>query len=411
MRKLCFSKLLFLAVLLAGFAPGGCSHDNRTEAEKFWSQPPTPAELAAAQTMQFSPLPSDVAFSPNGKWVAFLGGRPYRAVGNEPKKVDLIVIDFARRSVASRALVFKGADQNIRWAPDGSRLAVCGTTAQVWRVAPNGKLTEIAKFSDANIPAKTGETIATAFAPGENLGARVLFEDQFQKTPSKKPVHFEVLDPRNKRVKKRLTTIRDYPSSEENVWIWPTEKPLALFQHSSYNGHSEIGSERFSMWDLDAAKRLWEFPTRGLKLQVLPGRGGRDVIIAGITGSRGRELYPLHETQQLDARTGRCVRKLNTQPTVFAVAARDNLFLVYGITPAKKRWPRSLKMLDLATGKTLWETPSPITDSQLKMDFSPDKKWAVFVVDSDVLKIVSLPQVRQGKISYREMSLRSGNEE
>jgi hypothetical protein len=405
MRNFCLVKRFFLVALLTGFVLSGCSRDEKAATENFGTRALTPDELAAAQRLQFFPMASDFSFSPNGKWLAVLGGRAYRAAGNEPKQVDLILVDFAKRAVASRAVVFKGAGQNIRWSQDGNRVAACGHAAQVWRVAHNGTLTEITKFSDANIPAKTGKTIAIALAPGKNLGARIVLEDQFQKKPSQKPVHFEVLDPKNKRVQKRLTTIRDYPSSEENVWMWPTTKPRALFRHSSYNGNSEIGSEKFSMWDLKAGKRLWEYPTRGLKLRAMAGRGGRDVILTGITGSRGRELYPLHETQQLDAKTGRSIRKLPTQSSVMLAAVRGNRCLTYGVTTIKKRTSFTLKMLDLGSGKTLWEKPSPVIGTQAHMDFSPDEKWAVFVTSSDSISIVSLPEVRQGKPSYREMSL------
>lgn len=319
--------------------------------------------------MEFAPFASDISFSPNGKWLAVLGMRAYRAVDTEPRIVDLIVVDFANRTVVSRAVVFKGANQNLIWAPDGKRLAVCGETAQVWRVASDGRLMEIAKFSDANIPSKTGKTVAIAFRAGKSLGVRIVFEDQFQKNPSQSPVYFEVLDPKKKRVQKRLTTIRDYPADQENVWIWPTAKPSALFLHSSYNGNYEIGSERFSMWDLVSGKRLWEYPTRGLKLQALAGRGWRDVVITGSTGSRGRELYPLHETQQLDAKTGRAIRKLATQPTVLLAAARGDHLFSLGVATVKKRVTHTLKMLDLGSGKTLWEKPSPVSSTQAKDGF------------------------------------------
>ena len=253
-------------------------------------------ELEISQQPLFRPFVREIAFAPNGKMLAILRTQPYRQGIAAPKIVELFLIDAAKQSVLGKATTFQGADEFITWSRDGKRLATCGPNAQVWRVGKDGKLSEIARFSPTTIANKSGRIAAVSFAPGQSLGARVVIEESVQDSSSQKTVHLESLDAKSKRVKSRLVSIRDDPSSLENVQVWPAAKPSALFLHSSYKGKTEIGSERFQFWDLSAGKRLWEYKTRGLELEAHAGRAGRDVIITKITGSHWRESYPLHET-------------------------------------------------------------------------------------------------------------------
>jgi hypothetical protein len=160
----------------------------------------------------------------------------------------------------------------------------------------------------------------------------------------------EVFDPKSNKALRNITPPGFKPSNGDLFAFSPTGAPRLLVGE-----YPRQFSFQFSLWEPRAGRRFWQQTVPGLNPQIEWTPDARFLIATQVTGSHGRDLFPLHDTLVFDARTGQKVRSLPTQSTVYAATISGDVLVTYGTQhrPDKKQHWTSLQFTNWRNGRKI----------------------------------------------------------
>ena len=408
-RAQCLSSLA--ALLLAG----GCRQKPGDDASRSAASIPAPPLPPGESESISSPItnvypPVNLAVSPDGRWLAC------RQKQSEAKPADLLLFEAATGKRSDQKPLELAVSGDLRWS-GSSRLVVSGSAAQVWKITAQGRLAPVALFPDDGsrnraplMPDEAGITHipprlvqSTAVSSLHQLGARLVSVNGSGEAMREQVV--ELFSPANKRGLGRIRPPKFMPSNSDVFQFSPAGAPRLLI--------AEYPRDRllqFSLWEPRTRRRLWQQSLSGLNPSLDWTPDARFLIATQVTGSHGRDLFPLHETLVYDAKTGQKVRSLPTQNTVYAATVAGDTLITYGTQhrPEKKQHWTSLQSTNWRNGQKIFHCWMPAGTGYLTSIAASPRSGTIFG-NRDGLMLWRLADLKAGRGAPK--TVQAANEE
>lgn len=354
---------------------------------------PMPRAREASEPPEDLSSPLAVAhpsFSPDSRLVAMFGGRV-----TSPK----LQIRDVKGKILAQAKVTPDMLGPIAWKSDSQRVILNGQSAQVFKVARQGKTVRLTEVVSYRVPAghafhprhpelslsraPAGKTtkyriIGTEISAAHQMGA--LREATFTRPYQYRIEIFDLKTPA------RRIPLTNMVWGADGASFSPAG-PARLLVCESQDGRQW----QYAAWDLQTRKRLWQRDFVGLGVRAKWSRDGRNVLISRIEKSvapaRHYPIFPAHEPMEwLDAGTGKTLRKISAQRTQHLTDFIGNRIYSFGTESARRLNPATVSIINPQNGKT--ETalyPSRLSgfDTGGTLAFSPDGQQIIFARTHD----------------------------
>ncbi|RYX82151.1 WD40 repeat domain-containing protein [bacterium] len=419
---------LLLGVTIALVALGGCGPSSPDNDESASVPTFNQSQTLSEQTTEEPPSPvyTAAAFSPNSQLVACYAGNvdaPFLEVRN------------LEGTVIARTPVNKSAVARLSWSSDSQRIVAANWNAQVWKLQRSAKQTRLVpivtfpgnkpglapapdssttsmsssepmpvstalpmgsqtkvlsrnSLTAAPTRASSGEIEGTRVSSLHQLGARLMFQPEG-------PVYhrIELFNPRTLKVAKQLCKLRYTPRDNDTFSFSPAGPPLGLVRES------EDGmSWQLAAWDIKSGRRLWERAFPGMRVYGDWSPDGKYVVISGSDSSHRMAVTPVHHpVEVLDARTGRTVRKIESQTTNWVTSVTRNGIWTYG---AEKSGKHSLRFATWDGKNVLTRTSFGVVGIQFphSVAASPDGQHLIIEDSFDGIQHWSMADLKAGKV-------------
>ena len=351
-------------------------------------------------------VPVKLTTSPDGRWLA--------CIKAQSEKPFLQIHDAKTGKQYDVKPLADKAYGDLEWS-GSNRIVSSGAAAQVWKVSSGGKLSPVAIFghpphllphSIADGPTSwqgkpTAMVQFTTVSAVHQLGARLLTKTEYkgQGTFSKDTQCIEIFEPKSNKPIRTITPKKFSPSNSQLLVFAPSGAPRLLVGECLATFYF-----RYSLWEPRSGKRLWSLNIQGLAPRLDFTSDGKFMIATQVTGSHGRDMFPLHETLVFEAQTGKKVRSLPTQATVYAATISGDNLVTYGTQdrPEKKQHWTSIQFTNWRTGQKNLHQWMPAGVGQVSYIAASVKAGTVLSVD-DNLVLWKTADLKQGKNEYTEV--------